>query len=609
LKTTLRKRKEFGLPTWLLLLDIKAAFDRVPRDLLWECLRRCGVNPKLTRMIEAMYTDRTAELAIDGATATLQVSGGTCQGALLAPRLFSYFIYVIFEIWMQKNRACSTSLDYTGSPLHTDRKSSVTFFLSLFNVADDTAVIFRSRGELQTHGLGLIDLLADFGMDCHKATANSIAAGESPKTAIIYITPQGQNKHLAVDRSPMPAGPDQFIPCVESYTYLGALLHHTLSDEPEIQQRMQKANGYFGFLRQRILASRTTHRSTKKLLFESMVMAILLYGSESWIITKNMERQLTSLHRRFVRAMSGVNMFTTRKHKIRAADLEKRLGIKSMRDYLDARILGYAGHMARMPPSRLPHMIFFSTCKGSRPVGAPPLNYERQLRAICKRKGHPRHSSWLNTAADREKWRTFTHTPTPCTLRPYHDYTGRRIQKVIGNQTHGGTVLGEGIFESIPKWVIRLDNDKIIFHTDRTMELAALSELDPIEFNKTTLADPQHLIGHQVRKEFNGKMHFGIINDTDKSRQGNQIWGVQYHDGDWSDYDVQEIRSIILDYKTPPPLLNKQITKIFGGTMHQGTIIEFDHDTKNNQNLWRIQYEDDDFEDLNLSELLNVNVH
>jgi hypothetical protein len=141
------------------------------------------------------------------------------------------------------------------------------------------------------------------------------------------------------------------------------------------------------------------------------------------------------------------------------------------------------------------------------------------------------------------------------------------------------------------------------------MELAALSELDPIEFNKTTLADPQHLIGHQVRKEFNGKMHFGIINDTDKSRQGNQIWGVQYHDGDWSDYDVQEIRSIILDYKTPPPLLNKQITKIFGGTMHQGTIIEFDHDTKNNQNLWRVHYEDDDIEDLNLSELLTVNVH
>jgi hypothetical protein len=78
LKTVLRKRKEHGLHSWLLLLDIKAAFDTVPRDLMWECLRKCGVPEKLVRMLAAMYHDRTAELSIDGATEIMEVNGGTC---------------------------------------------------------------------------------------------------------------------------------------------------------------------------------------------------------------------------------------------------------------------------------------------------------------------------------------------------------------------------------------------------------------------------------------------------------------------------------------------------------------------------------------------------
>jgi hypothetical protein len=233
-------------------------------------------------MLVAMYTDRTAELAMDGATMMMNVDGGTCQGALLAPRLFSYFIFVIFEIWMQRSARSFSTLQYTGYPAGAGRQ----FNLSLFNVADDTAVLFKTREELELHGLDLISLLEEFGMNCHKATTESIAAGEAPKTAILHIKPQGPAANDPTDRSPVRAGPNQFIPLVESYVYLGALLHETLTDIREIQQRIQKANCYYGFLRRQIFGCRTTRRSTKKLMYEGMVMAILLYGSESWIISK-----------------------------------------------------------------------------------------------------------------------------------------------------------------------------------------------------------------------------------------------------------------------------------------------------------------------------------
>jgi len=106
LKEVCRKRKEHGLHTWLLFLDIMRAFDVVPRDLLWWSLTVCGVPQKLIRVIKGLYTGRTGELTIDGASSTMKVNGGTCQGALLAPRLFSYYIYVILEIWLSDNSEC-----------------------------------------------------------------------------------------------------------------------------------------------------------------------------------------------------------------------------------------------------------------------------------------------------------------------------------------------------------------------------------------------------------------------------------------------------------------------------------------------------------------------
>ena len=45
--------------------------------------------------------------------------------------------------------------------------------------------------------------------------------------------------------------------------------------------------------------------------------------------------------------------------------------------------------------------------------------------------------------------------------------------------------------------------------------------------------------------------------------EGNQIWGVQYEDGDRGDCDVHEILNITLEYVIPPPLQQKTITKIF----------------------------------------------
>jgi hypothetical protein len=47
IKMLVKKRREHGLPTWLLFIDLVKAFDRVPRELLWEVMLLYGVPPLL----------------------------------------------------------------------------------------------------------------------------------------------------------------------------------------------------------------------------------------------------------------------------------------------------------------------------------------------------------------------------------------------------------------------------------------------------------------------------------------------------------------------------------------------------------------------------------
>ena len=71
LKQALRKRREHGLESWALFIDLVKAFDRVPRELLWEVLLRYGVPPKLVSLLRALH-----DAAID---ASLRVEAQTTR--------------------------------------------------------------------------------------------------------------------------------------------------------------------------------------------------------------------------------------------------------------------------------------------------------------------------------------------------------------------------------------------------------------------------------------------------------------------------------------------------------------------------------------------------
>ncbi|KAK3551703.1 hypothetical protein QTP70_022569 [Hemibagrus guttatus] len=71
-------------------VDLEKAYDRVPREELWYCMRKSGVAEKYVRVVQDMYErSRTVVRCAVGQTEEFKVDVGLHQGSALSPFLFA----------------------------------------------------------------------------------------------------------------------------------------------------------------------------------------------------------------------------------------------------------------------------------------------------------------------------------------------------------------------------------------------------------------------------------------------------------------------------------------------------------------------------------------
>ena len=113
----------------------------------------------------------------------------------------------------------------------------------------------------------------------------------------------------------------------------------------------------FGSLQKCLFKQKGFSNEAKVAVYNSLVLSVLLYGSESWALTQRLRNKLRGFYRRCVRSMCRVNMWHVQEYRITAQALEQRLGISSFETYLVRRRLRWLGHVRRMPWHRLPRKL------------------------------------------------------------------------------------------------------------------------------------------------------------------------------------------------------------------------------------------------------------
>lgn len=86
----LEKAREHQDSSFTLFVDLRKAYDSVPRKTLWQVMERCGVLPRVLKIVKLFHEGMQAEVRVGAAISdSFKVRTGLRQECPLAPTLFN----------------------------------------------------------------------------------------------------------------------------------------------------------------------------------------------------------------------------------------------------------------------------------------------------------------------------------------------------------------------------------------------------------------------------------------------------------------------------------------------------------------------------------------
>jgi hypothetical protein len=93
----LQKRKEHGLPTWAVFIDLVKAFDTVSREALFQILAKFGMPAHFINIVIRLHTNAVIKLKVGDVDVDIPSTIGVRQGSCEGPVLFLFIMQACLE--------------------------------------------------------------------------------------------------------------------------------------------------------------------------------------------------------------------------------------------------------------------------------------------------------------------------------------------------------------------------------------------------------------------------------------------------------------------------------------------------------------------------------
>ena len=185
----------------------------------------------------------------------------------------------------------------------------------------------------------------------------------------------------------------EMIQTVNDFKYLGAWM---ISSAQDIKTR--KAQAWTACHKLKSIWKSTLHKQFKIRLFVSTVESVLLYGSETWTLTKQLENQLNGTYTRMLRMATNV---TWRDHM---TNEELYGSLPKISDKICERRLRIAGHCVRHPEEIASKLVLWQPRHGTTRRGRKTTTY---LNVLKKDTGLEDTNDLQTAMMDRDIWKGF----------------------------------------------------------------------------------------------------------------------------------------------------------------------------------------------------------
>ncbi|KAK3571218.1 hypothetical protein QTP86_005428 [Hemibagrus guttatus] len=228
--------------------NLEKAYDRVPREELWYCMRKSGVAEKYVRVVQDMYErSRTVVRCAVGQTEEFNVEVGLHQGSALSPFLFAMVMDQLSE--------------------EVRQESPWTMM-----IADDIVICSESREQVGENLERWRFALERRGMKVSRSKTEYMCVNEREGSGTLRL--QGEE-----------------VKKVQEFKYLGSTVQSNGECGKEVKKRVQA--GWNGWRKvSGVLCDQKISARIKGKVYRTVVRPAMLYGLETVSLRKRQESEL-----------------------------------------------------------------------------------------------------------------------------------------------------------------------------------------------------------------------------------------------------------------------------------------------------------------------------
>ncbi|KAK3507995.1 hypothetical protein QTP70_010004 [Hemibagrus guttatus] len=308
-------------------VDLEKAYDRVPREELWYCMRKSGVAEKYVRVVQDMYErSRTVVRCAVGQTEEFNVEVGLHQGSALSPFLFAIV------------------MDQLSEEVRQESPWTMMF-------ADDIVICSESREQVEENLERWRFALERRGMKVSGSKTEYMCVNEREGSGTVRL--QGEE-----------------VKKVQEFKYLGSTVQSNGECGKEVKKRVQAGwNGWrkvWGVLCDQKISARI-----KGKVYRTVVRAAMLYGLETVSLRKRQESELEVAELKMLRFSLGV----TRLGRIRNEYIRGTAHVGRLGDKVREARLRWFGHVQRRESEYIGRRMLDMELPGRRQRGRPKRRY------------------------------------------------------------------------------------------------------------------------------------------------------------------------------------------------------------------------------------------
>ena len=187
---------------------------------------------------------------------------------------------------------------------------------------------------------------------------------------------------------------DEIIERVQEYIYLGQKISANPNHESEIKRRI--GMGWSAFGKQSSVMKSNLPIALKRKVYNQCILPVMTYGSETWSLTKELERKLQSAQRGMERIMLGITL----RDKKRASWIREQTKVEDILSTVKRRKWTWAGHVMRRTDNRWTVRVTeWHPRDGKRRQGRQRIRWRDEIRSYAGK-------AWNRHTGDRVKWKT-----------------------------------------------------------------------------------------------------------------------------------------------------------------------------------------------------------